>query len=180
MYSSYSFNSLNTSSIKYVIKGDTSYSISNSDTVSYNAFEYGIMLNFGIERFTRLNKNDCLWNPVNKSYACDCVDPMLNGKNSVSKIAIRTKEDFNATYTKGMDVTGLFVKLKTNYDPAGIIKEPLSIQPNSEIIQSTTIYSAPIYLNARPASPRNVQFDIEVTLNDGAIFTSTTRKIFLQ
>jgi len=71
VYRKYSITDLVSTNIKYNIIDDSLYQIENIDTNNYQSNQYGIQLNFEIEKFSKNNEPKSL-EFINKAYACKC------------------------------------------------------------------------------------------------------------
>lgn len=177
IYRRYSVNNLAVTNVKYAISKDSSYQILNVDTTAYNNGTYGINLKFSVGKYARL-MNAPTFNFTTQAFACKCWSYM-KPIDTIAGIRIKTVDDFNAVYSAGDDASSLFTILTYEHQPAKIRYVPLQSLAFEEIQEYSDYYAQYIYLNAVPDTPRDVQFEIEVTLSNGRTFKATTQKVFI-
>ena len=132
---------------------------------------------FVIEKFAQNHQKESNL-LISTAYALKCWN-FIYTEDSIAQVSIKTVNDFDRTYKAGMDVTNLFARLGYASDRGKINKAAIDSIIFEEIDDNKSFVKHPIYLNAAPETPRDVQFDIEVTLSNGKVLNTKTQRVFI-
>lgn len=164
--------------IQYEIFSDSAFRVNDIDTSHYKIGAYGINLVFGVEKFVK-NDQEERNGLITTAYALKCWN-FIYTEDSIAQVSIKTLNDFDKTYKAGMEVTNLFARLGYTSDRNKINKTAIDSIIFEEIDDNNSFIKQSIYLNAAPETPRDVQFDIEVTLSNGKVLNAKTQKVFIE
>jgi hypothetical protein len=162
---------------KYVIKGDSSFSVDLDSRDTIRAGEYGLAVFFDLKYTTFQQPWDNI-KLINSAYACKCKEGYA-AKDSLSKIQIITLNDFDEEHLRYSDVSNYFYKIEvignkvvynsisdnfSQYDYLYDLREPL-------IIRS--------YLRSHPQLNKELRFDVRVTFKNGKTLHYFTKPIYV-
>jgi hypothetical protein len=145
---------------------------------------YGIEITFPYELLADLDFTPS-FQFMNKAYACDCEDKKYAISNKIKNVDIITLRDFDSTHLANTNITDYFFSYTLPTHDGDIYKK---ITINEAIKNGPFLLSYSPYLtriNAildkkhKPSMDQNIQFEINVTLEDSSKLSAKTKTIKL-